>query len=210
MTRNYWALFYGETRMLRDLLLSFSKAFQVFEALFLVHVGMQRERTEVQDNQESVEPLDAVDAVSEHHGATRILKQEVVQVEVLLILLTMYLRLSQALHGGLLPREVDDLRFGLNPHLLHQDFQFAPVLQLFLLLLQDAAGQTVHHGQSGGEHKRLSGGVEVGGVEHLQEALQLCKVTLFYHAVGFINNQTSAAQHSSITQSCLHFSNVFD
>lgn len=164
-----------------------------------MHVGMQRERVAVQNDQKSTEPLDAVDAVSEHHCATGILKQEVVQVEVLLILLTMDLRFSQGLHGRLLPGEVEDFRFGLNPHLLHQDFQFAPVVQLpLLLLLQDTAGQAMNHRQSGRKHECLSGGVEVCGVEHLQEVLQLCEVTSLYHAVSFVNDQTPAAQHHSI------------
>lgn len=126
---------------------------------------MQRRTT--QDLQQGGEPLDALDAVCKHHGAGRVLKQEVIKVEVLVVLLTVDQCFSQCLHRGLLPGEVDDFGLGLHPQLIHENFQFAPVVQL-LPLLQEAAGQTVSHRQSGREHKGLSRGVEVCSVQHFQ------------------------------------------
>lgn len=168
-----------------------SKPFQIFEALFLVHVGMKRQWSTVQNNQHGVQSLDTVYTVGKHHGAARILKQEVIKVKVLLLLLTVDSCLSQCLHSCLLPCQIEDFGFGLDPHFLHEDFQPAPLVQILLLLLQEASGQAASHGQCGWEHKRLPRGIEVHGVQHLQQTLQLCKVASLYHAIRFINDQAS-------------------
>lgn len=177
------------TSKAKYLLVFLSKPFQVFEPLFLVHVSMQRQWRTIHDHQQTVESLDAFDAVGEHHGAPRILEQEVIKVEVLLVLLTVDVCFGQRLHCGLLPGEVDDFGLGLYSHLLHEGFQIGPGLQ-FLLLLQEAAGQTVSHCQSGGEHKHLSLRIKVCRVQHLQQTLQLSEVAFFHHSVSFINYQT--------------------
>lgn len=169
--------------------LPLSKPLQVFEALFLVHVGMKRQWSTVQDHQQGVQSLDTVYTVSEHHGAARILEQKVIKVKVLVLLLTMDSGLSQGLHSRLLPGQVNDFGFGLDPHFLHENFQLVPLVQILLLLLQEAGGQAVSHGQRGGEHKGLPCGVKVHGVEHLQQVLQLCKVASLDHAICFIYDQ---------------------
>lgn len=46
------------------------------------------------------------------------------------------------------------------------------------------------HGQRGGEHESLSLRVELGRAEHLQQVFKFSKMTLFNHAVSFINDQT--------------------
>lgn len=149
----------------------------------------------VQDDQQRVQSFDTVYTVGKHHGAPRILKQEVIEVEVLLIFLTVDLCLSQCLHSRLLPGEVNDFRLGLNSHLLHKNFQFGPLFQvLLLLLLKEAGGQAVDHCQGGREHKCLPCWIELCGVKHLQQILQLDEVSSFHHAVGFINNQTPGSK----------------
>lgn len=170
--------------------LPLSEPFQVFEALFLVHVGMKRQWSAVQDNQQRVQSLDTIYAVSKHHGAARILEQEVIKVEVHVLLLTVDPCLSQGLRGRLLPGQVNDFGFGLDPHFLHENFQLAPLVQILLpLLLQEAGGQAVSHGQRGREHEGLPRGIEVHGVQHLQQTLQLRKVASLYHAICFVNDQ---------------------
>lgn len=159
-----------------------------------MHVGMKRQGRKVHDNQQGVEPLDAVYAVGEHHGAPRVLEQEVIEVEVLLVLLTVDLCLGQGLHSCLLPGQVNDFGFGPHTDSLHENVQPASLLHvpLLLILLQDARGQAVGHGQGGREHKDLPRGIEVHGVQHLQQALQLCKVAPFHHTIGFINDEAPA------------------
>lgn len=157
-----------------------------------MHVGVQGQWSAVQDDQQGVESLDAVYAVGKHHGAPRVLEQEVIKVEILLLLLTVDTRLSQRLRCRLLPGEVDDFGFGFDPHFLHENLQLAPLVQILLLLLQEAGGQAVGHCQGGGEHKRLPRGIKVNSVEHLQQTLQLCKVASFYHAIGFVDDQAPA------------------
>lgn len=155
-----------------------------------MHVGMERQRSTVQDNQQGVQSLDTVYTVGKHHGAARVLEQEVIKVEVLLLLLTVDSCLSQGLHSCLLPGQVNDFGFGPDPHFLHENFQLAPLVQiLLLLLLQDASGQAASHGQCGREHECLPRGIKVCGVQHFQQTLQLCKVASLYHAVCFINDQ---------------------
>ncbi|TNN84162.1 hypothetical protein EYF80_005489 [Liparis tanakae] len=58
------------------------KPFQVLEALLLVHVGMKRQWSPVQDHQQRVQSLDTVYAVGEYHGAAGILKQKWIRVSV--------------------------------------------------------------------------------------------------------------------------------
>lgn len=129
--------------------LPLSKPFQVFKALFLVHVGMKRQRSAVQDNQQGVQSLDTVYTVGKDHGAARILEQEVIKVEVLVLLLTVDLCLHQGLNSRLLSGEVNDFGFGLDPHSLHENFQLGPLVQILLLFLQEAGGQAASHGQCG-------------------------------------------------------------
>ena len=169
-----------------------SKPLQVLETLLLVHVGVQRQRRAVQDDQQAVEPLDAVNAVGEHHGSAGVLQQEVVEVEVLVVLVAVDLGLYQRLHRRFLPGQIDDLRLGLDPHFVHEDLQLAPGVQP-PLLLQEPRGHAGGHGQGGREHKHLPFGVEVGGAQHLQDALQLSEVSALYHAIGFIDHKAPAA-----------------
>lgn len=176
-------------KYVQNSLVPFGKPFQVFEALFLVHVGMKRQWSTVQDNHQGIQSLDTVYTVGKHHGATRILEQEVIKVEVLILLLTVDSCLSQGLHSCLLPGQVNDFGFGLDPHFLHEKFQSAPLVQILLLLLQKAGGQAVNHGQSGREHKCLPCWIEMHGGQHLQQTLKLCKVASLYHSICFIDDQ---------------------
>lgn len=173
-----------------NLPLTLSKPLQVFEALFLVHIGMQRQWSTVQDDQQGVQSLDTVYTVGKHHGAARILEQKVIKEEVLFFFLTMDSGLSQGLHSCLLPGQVNDFWFGLDSHFLHENFQLVPLVQILpLLLLQEADGHAASHGQCSREHKGLPLGIKVHSVEHLQNTLQLSKVAFLHHAIGFINYQ---------------------
>lgn len=154
---------------------------------------MQRQRTAVQDNQQGVEPLDAVNAVGKHHGAAGVLEEEVVEVEVLLLLLTLDFGLRQGLGGRLLPRQVNDFGLGLDAHFLHEGFQPVPLVQI--LPLEEAGGKAASHGQRGREHKGLPRRVEVRAVQHLQQTLQFGKVAPLNHAICFINDQAPGKQN---------------
>lgn len=172
--------------------LSLGEPLQVFQPLLLVHVGMQLQRGALQDGEKGGQPLDAVDAVGEDHGAARVLQQEVVEVEVLVVGGAVDSAFGQRLHGGLLPAQIDDLGLGLHAHLLHEALQLALLIHpLEVLLVQEAAGRLVDEGQRGREHKRLPLGVVVRLVEHLEQLAQLGVVTFLHHSVGFIDDETS-------------------
>lgn len=150
------------------LLFQTGKLLQVPEPLLLVHAGVQGQGHDVQGFQEPRQAFDAGDTVGEHQGAAWMLHQEVVQIQVFLVILTMDLALCQRLYRGLISCEVNDL--GLAPHanLLHKEVKLGSFVNfLSVLLVEDSSGSLMYQGQCGRKHKSLSLWVVLGITEHL-------------------------------------------
>lgn len=147
------------------LLFQTGKLLQVSEPLFLVHAGMQSQRHDVQDLEESREAFDAGDTVGKHQAAAWVLHEEIVEIQVFLICLTVDLGLCQRFHCTLIPCEVNDLWFAPHANLLHEKVKFGGFIYfLHVLLMKDSSRSLVYQGQCGRKNKSLSIGVVLGVV----------------------------------------------
>ncbi len=93
---------------------------QVFKALILMHVGMQRKRVGLQQREHGHQTAYAVLAVGKHQGSAGVTFHEIIQVGVFLRGCTGDPGLSQRLHSFPLLCEVDHLVFGFHVNLLDQ------------------------------------------------------------------------------------------
>lgn len=129
------------------LLFQTGKLLQVSEPLFLVHAGMQSQRHDVQDLEEPREAFDAGDAVGKHQAAAWVLHEEIVEIQVFLICLTVDLGLCQGLHCTLIPREVNNFWLAPQANLLHEKVKFGGFIYfLHMLLMKDSSRSLVYQG----------------------------------------------------------------
>ena len=96
------------------------EAIEILEPLSLVHVGVERQRRALEQREDGHHAADAVLAVAEDERALRVLLQEVVEVEVLLLQGAVDAGLRQGQGRALLVGQVDDLGTVLHAHLGHQ------------------------------------------------------------------------------------------